>query len=118
MLKRCFSFFTVLLFFIWILPLGVFIKPSQEKQACDGQRAICLCSHLLAKQAAKAAGKILLKNGASSSTQKESSGGVSHDFLVMNDRRDPILQAYPYKVTSNLSLQSAFISLLEAVPKV
>ena len=33
----------IISFILWILPLGFFIKPSQEKFACDGQRAICMC---------------------------------------------------------------------------
>jgi len=37
--------FTIIFFFAWLLPLGVFITPSQEKIACGGKRAICLCSH-------------------------------------------------------------------------
>lgn len=32
-------------FLLWLLPLGIFIAPSKEKLLCDGQRAICLCSH-------------------------------------------------------------------------
>ena len=70
---------TLLLFFIWILPLGVFIKPSQEKLACDGQRAFCMCHHLLAKQLAKMAGQILLKNGGA--PDKESSTAANSHFL-------------------------------------
>jgi hypothetical protein len=56
------STITAAIFLVWILPLGIFIKPDEEKLACNGKRAICMCSHLLAKQTAKFAGKILLKN--------------------------------------------------------
>ncbi len=44
-MKHFVSFFTIIVFFLWLLPLGVFIKASQEKIACGGKRAICLCSH-------------------------------------------------------------------------
>lgn len=38
------SAFVSLTIFLWILPLGNFIKPSQEKVVCDGQRAFHMCS--------------------------------------------------------------------------
>lgn len=58
-MQRTLSLTVLAIFFIWILPLGAFIKPSQEKKVCNGQRAICLCSHLIiAKQKDKWAGKI------------------------------------------------------------
>ena len=30
--------------FLWVLPLGAFIQPSQEKMACGGNRAFHMCS--------------------------------------------------------------------------
>lgn len=44
-MKQLISLLTALMLFIWILPLGVFIKPSQEKSACGGLRAVCMCHH-------------------------------------------------------------------------
>lgn len=38
------NIFIVFAFVLWILPLGVFIKPIDEKKVCDGKRAICMCS--------------------------------------------------------------------------
>lgn len=101
---------TALLFFIWILPLGVFIKPSQEKKICGGQRAICMCSHMMTKQTAPApsqppletieekrsearsmtstrrsiqdAGKTILKVGSDTQNSVKGSSSASQDFLL------------------------------------
>jgi len=81
MMRAWCSIFTGILFFVWILPLGAFIKPSDEKKACNGKRAICLCSHLFAKQTAKYAGKTLLKNASSAG---ESSNGVPSSHFYVN----------------------------------
>lgn len=51
--KSIIAMLTALLFFVWIVPLGTFIKPEQEEAACNGQRAICLCTKLLYKALAK-----------------------------------------------------------------
>lgn len=56
---RLSSLFITLCVFTWFLPLGAFIKPSQEKLACDGQRAFHMCTCLTetdnnAKQTSKA----------------------------------------------------------------
>ena len=68
------------LFFVWILPLGVFIRPEKEKETCDGQRAICLCTHLIAHTTTN--GKTLLKVSGSS-VEKENAPSASHHFLVI-----------------------------------
>ena len=43
-MKKILSLLLLISFILWILPLGYFIKPSQEKLACDGMRAMCMCS--------------------------------------------------------------------------
>ncbi len=43
-MKPLVSLLSITLFFLWILPLGFFIKPDQEKTACGGLRAVCMCS--------------------------------------------------------------------------
>lgn len=41
---RLFSLFLSVALSAWLLPLGAFIKPSQEKIACGGNRAMHMCS--------------------------------------------------------------------------
>ena len=48
------ALFLVLSFILWILPLGYFIKPSMQKLACDGQRAMCMCHAFIHKITDKA----------------------------------------------------------------
>lgn len=42
-MKPLVSLLSITLFILWILPLGFFIKPNQEKTACGGLRAVCMC---------------------------------------------------------------------------
>ena len=80
-MSRHFSCLILILFVVWILPLGAFIDPAKEKLACDGQRAICLCHHRLIKQQDSRSGKLLIKIPAG--TEKENSpGSLSPDFLL------------------------------------
>src|SRR4051812_38537549 len=105
------------LFFIWILPLGAFINPANEKLACDGQRAICLCRHNLIKLQDHGEGKRLIKTAPT--TERDNSHGTSsHNFLVADLRNslDPQLTSHVEKSSVFYSLLS--ISAVEPVPKV
>ena len=74
-MRHFIALLTVVLFLIWLLPLGVFIKPSQEKVACDGQRAICMCHAFIPKASDNAMKPgINLKAGASSNKENPSGG--------------------------------------------
>jgi len=44
LMLRSVSSLLVVCVFVWILPLGAFIKPSQEKTACGGNRAFHMCT--------------------------------------------------------------------------
>jgi hypothetical protein len=112
------SVLTALLFFIWILPLGFFIKPYQEKVACGGQRAICLCSNMQAKVKSNPIEGFGLKANSSSNKETNASGGgtghyylAAHlpiqDNLAMLALNDSMLLAY-----RNPSLRS-----IEHIPK-
>ncbi len=74
---------TALVFLIWILPLGIFIKPSQEKVACNGQRAICLCTHRLGKPVAKSAA---YKGIGAAQKKHNEAGGAGLDFLAARQK--------------------------------
>ncbi|MCA9398792.1 MAG: hypothetical protein KC618_03500 [Candidatus Omnitrophica bacterium] len=55
MLKKITQIIILICFVTWIVPLGAFIKPSQEDEMCNGRRSICLCTHFLAKHKAELA---------------------------------------------------------------
>lgn len=109
---------TLLLFIIWILPLGFFIKPSQEKKVCNGQRAICLCSKFLAKSSGQWTDKILLKNGTNTNKEASGFGGTSQNYLVAQTSNSI------YKYRSSYYQQQSFLYFvfvarpIEHVPKV
>ncbi len=67
-------------FALWLLPLGVLVKPSQEKLFCGGQRAICLCSHMKAKAKASHAAEPVMT--VTPSANKEAAGFSSSAFDV------------------------------------
>ena len=109
---------TVLLFFIWILPLGVFIKPSQEKMACNGQRAICLCSHLIAKQAAKDVGKTIYNGSGESPKEQNGSSGSSNPFLSVQKKSQVNRQVSLYHQQQSVLYSLLVVRSIEHVPKV
>jgi hypothetical protein len=83
---RFFWLLILVCFFVWLLPLGVFIKPSHEQTACGGQRAICLCSHSLVKSSAHDAGKIAFSSSSGAHKERSLSGGVSAgNYFVRNN---------------------------------
>ena len=78
-MKRFIGILTSILFVVWLLPLGVFIAPSEEKIVCGGKRAICLCSHRPDKT--KAEHKAEAPSYQSGSAQvHELASGVTHPF--------------------------------------
>ncbi|MCC6758311.1 MAG: hypothetical protein IT395_01625 [Candidatus Omnitrophica bacterium] len=73
-------------FLLWILPLGVFIKPNDEKKVCGGQRAICLCSHL-ARSQGSGSKKFVFAHPPGNEKEASPSGNSGHFFAA--DLRDP-----------------------------
>jgi hypothetical protein len=75
-MKRSIASFLIIGFILWVLPLGVFIKPSQEKFACDGQRAMCMCHIFMPKSPDNAMESgAALKAGSSANKENASGGG-------------------------------------------
>jgi len=115
-MRRLISSLTLVLFFVWILPLGIFIRPSDAKRFCDGQRAVCLCAHLIAKQRSSSAKIVTAKN---TGAQKEasSSGGGGNHYLAAGKSGMPgaSLSRYFEETSSLYSL--AVPRSIEHVPK-
>ena len=81
-MRRLISSLTLLLFFIWILPLGVFIRPSDAKRFCNGQRAICLCAHLVAKHKPSTMKVFAAQQGGVEKESPVSGGGGGNHYLI------------------------------------
>jgi len=104
-------------FILWILPLGIFIKPSQEKFACDGQRAMCMCRVMMHKSSDKVITGIVLKVG--TSTNKEnSSGGASNYFMSAKQIIVPNLKSTLFFKNQKLYYINPCLNALEYVPKI
>ncbi len=117
-MSHCLPSLIAILFFIWILPLGFFIKPSQEKMACNGQRAICLCTHTKAKVKNNPIAGFGLK--ASSEHNKEanaSSGGAGHYYVAHQLSIMDIFNKYPFTQTTLLVARNPFLNSIEHIPK-
>ena len=113
-------FLTILFIFIsWLLPLGIFIKSSREKIACNGQRAICLCRHQsdASTTKVKPSSMVLFQSGVAQNTSEMSSGISSHFFASQFIFSSPNLATNIFHEYHGLeSLQERFP--LEHVPKI
>jgi hypothetical protein len=106
----------VIVFVLWILPLGVFIKPTDEKKVCGGQRAICLCSHII-KGKDDRSKKIILAHPPSPEKENAPSGGNNGQFLAVNvNNPNPLLSAKLLHHTPNL-YSLIVCKSIEHVPK-
>jgi hypothetical protein len=117
-MRKIIPLLAVCLFFIWLLPLGVFIKPSQEKIACGGQRAICLCSNAASNAKKTPTGGYGLKTNSSNKESSASNGKAGHEYLVLN----------PFVVNNSairldqdsmfVAYRNPYLKLIEHIPKV
>lgn len=116
-MRRTVSLLVLVLFLVWILPLGVFIKPADEQKVCAGQRAICLCTHKMTQDKPAGAGKIMLTNTGALNKESFSPAGASHDFwsadLAETFRHGRMIDFLDPTVLSPL----LFIKQIEHVPK-
>lgn len=84
-MKRFIASFLTLCIFFWILPLGNFIKPVQEKTACGGGRAMHMCTMGMGKVHTDTdrSSKISFNNASSlDKDPRSASSGASNDVLL------------------------------------
>ncbi len=86
-MKKIISLFSVVTLFLWILPLGSFIKPSQEKMACGGNRAFHMCSMKMGKAPLQeSSSKISFSNASDMGNMAKSGMGSSGtDFILTQE---------------------------------
>jgi hypothetical protein len=115
-MKRLLPSLLVVSFILWILPLGSFIKPSQEKLACDGQRAMCMCHVLILKSDKVMEPGLMIKAG--SSANKENSSGSGNNYFV-SARPALALNVHAASIFDNqfLTYKNPYLAALEYVPK-
>ncbi len=87
-MKRFVGFFSAVSVLLWVLPLGSFIKPSQEKSACNGNRAFHMCSMMSpdappeTKVSKENSGKVSMDNASAAERQTKSSAGGGSDWTL------------------------------------
>jgi hypothetical protein len=112
-MRRWTSVVLTVAFILWILPLGIFIAPSKEKLFCDGQRAICMCSHI-GKHHPAPAGESFSK----ADDQKEDGAGFSsthYDALAQAGAHD--VQILAPNASREIFYSLLISSPVEHVPK-
>ncbi len=118
---RVFAAFVSVTIFLWVLPLGNFIKPTQEKSACGGGRAMHMCTMGMGKVQAPTsdASKISFTNpGSVEKTNKPSGGSAGNDFIdLASIHTSHGLRAYHIELHLIIPKQS-HIFKLDPVPKV
>lgn len=118
MMKKAAATFSAITILLWVMPLGAFIKTSQEKTACGGSRAMHMC--MMGMKAAPPEhgdSKISFSNpSAVEKTQKPAStetGGV-----LLNAARPFQVELSDGMIRfSELSFTSIILPPLDQVPK-
>ena len=116
-MQRFLSGILSVVFLLWLLPLGVFIVPSKEKSFCDGQRAICLCSHHSALAPKADSGKVIVKINGGVPKEETSSFGASLYDTSAHLLRRPNLQAFNYFLRQKNLYRLLLVCPIEHVPK-
>lgn len=118
-MKKLASGIILIIFTAWVLPLGAFFKPEQEKTACNGERAICLCTHIAKKQAAKMDGQQYFKYAGNTDKEKGGSSSFGLEFIhTINNAHDFNLAKNTFYLISFLNTRQIFARPIEHVPLV
>jgi len=115
-MRRISVYLSILLFTIWILPLGAFIRPDQESRVCDGQRAICLCTQKM-KEARPATPLDTVWQLPAGNANKDSSGFSSQSFLPVSSGREESPAFEKYFTSFSIPDAQVFPRPVEHVPK-
>ena len=116
---RGLSVIILFVFVSWLLPLGIFIKPSQEKIACDGQRAICMCSHSGGALASKSrSGETVVKFNPGAHKEEHGSFSASQYYFATNHSNKNSHIASLHFLRQLSLYQLLICHLIDHVPKV
>lgn len=115
-MKKILPSLLIISFILWVLPLGYFIKPSQQKIACDGQRAMCMCYCMMGHKPSDKAMEagIIFKAG---SPNKENSSGGSNYFVSSKPATVLNFNSSSFFLDQYLCYKNPTLAALEYVPK-
>ncbi len=104
------------------MPLGNFIKPSQEKTACGGGRAFHMCSMGMTKihtEDRNTSPKIAFADAAGvEKAPKVSSSGSGEDLFLLDLTKKQLLLKSRYDLSDIFPRYCDFFPSIEAVPKI
>ncbi len=109
--------FLIISFLLWLLPLGYFIKPGQEKLACDGQRAVCMCHALVPKGSRQAMEPGMGLRAGGSTHKDNATGGGNYFISVKPPLALPLLSAFLVE-NQHFFYRNPYLTALEHVPKI
>ena len=118
-MRRLFSLCTTVCLFSWLLPLGAFIKPSQEKTACDGQRPFHMCSMPAGKAMPDRgfSSKIGFSDASDVNARAKSSASAGNDFSSPASLIDDLKLCGLLYASVRSGSYALVLSPLEHVPK-
>lgn len=118
--KKAVALFSAISIFAWILPLGNFIKPSQEKTACGGGRAMHMCTMGMSNMHKVPAPEKFTFSDASGveKTNKSAGGSSGNDVMPMIERVRTETKDSKLMELSLIFPRQLFFSVPSPVPKV
>ena len=99
------------------MPLGAFIRPSQEKTACDGRRAFHMCSMSMGKINPKPSSKVTFTNANGSEQGPKSSASSGDNFVIVSRGRPALEDNFRHYDFSLLFAYSFFRDSIDPPPK-
>ncbi len=104
---------------LWLLPLGAFIKPSQEKIACDGQRPFHMCCMMSGKirPAETGSSKVSISNSAGVNNTSKSTGSGGDEFLLVDPVKLPDLKIQNWRSRAQNPVYLLFSKTLDLPPE-
>jgi len=102
--------------FLWLLPLGAFIKPSQERIACDGKRPFHMCQMMAGKAERPTTSKIAISNNSSTGHEAKSSASGGDDLILLVHGKNSPLNISRFLRCSSVSDYTYFKDLITPPP--
>ena len=117
--RRFITLLTTICLAVWIMPLGAFIKPSQEKIACDGQRPFHMCRMMSGKVRPdnEFSSKISFSNASNVNAQAKSAASAGTHFSApQTDSHDRAASHFAGEF-AQISIFPLILRSIEHVPK-
>ena len=117
-MKRFISLFSIVAISLWILPLGAFIKPSQEKTACGGNRAFHMCTGMSQPQKDSTPRKTAFTSNVGVEKTNSSAAGAGTHFLTAGTLTGPRDNSARFLELNLIFPRQVFFLTPEPIPKI